>query len=71
MSQQRTLMAWIEGYTKAPSDTKVAVNSLYIIFSKTTTFTYEIRQPDPLTQTLFIINYITTNTIFQYITLKM
>jgi hypothetical protein len=71
MSQQRTLMAWIEGYTKALSDTKIAVNSLYIISSKATTFTYEIRQPDPLTQTLFIIKYITTNTIFQYITLKM
>jgi hypothetical protein len=61
---QRTLTAWIEWYIKTPSDTKVAINSFCIIFSKAATFTYEIRQPDPLTQTLFIIKYITTNTIF-------
>jgi hypothetical protein len=52
-NQQRKLTTWIEGYTKTPSDTMVAVNSFCIIFSKATTFKYEIRQPDPLTQTLF------------------
>jgi hypothetical protein len=64
---QRTLTTWIEGYTKTPSDTKVAVNSFCIIFSKATAFTYKIRQPDLLTQTLFIIKYITVNTIFPHI----
>jgi hypothetical protein len=63
-NRQRTLMTWIEGYTKTSSDTKVIVNPFCIIFSKATTFMYEIRQPDPLTQTLFIIKYITENTIF-------
>jgi hypothetical protein len=29
-NRQRRLTAWIEGYTKAQSDTKVAVNSLCI-----------------------------------------
>jgi hypothetical protein len=65
-NRQRTLMAWTEGYTKTPSDTKVTVNSFCIIFSKAKTFTYEIRQPDLLTQTLFIIKYITTNTLFSH-----
>jgi hypothetical protein len=66
-NQQHALTAWIEGYTKTPSDKKVAVNSLCIIFSKATTFTYEIGQSDPLTQTLFIIKYITANTILSHI----
>jgi hypothetical protein len=70
-NQQRMLKAWIKGYIKTLSDTKVAINSLCIIFSKATTFTYEIRQPDPLTQTLFIIKYITANTIFPYVTWKI
>jgi hypothetical protein len=36
------------------------------IFSKATTLTYEIIQPDPLTQILFIIKYITANTILSH-----
>jgi hypothetical protein len=47
-NQQRMLTTWIEWYTKTLSVTKVAVN-----FSKAKTFTYEIRNLDPLTQTLF------------------
>jgi hypothetical protein len=65
-NRQRMLTAWIEGYTKTLSDINVTVNSFCIIFSKTKPFTYEIRPPDPLTQTLFIIKYITTNTIFSH-----
>jgi hypothetical protein len=63
---QCMLTAWIEGDTKTSSGTKVIVNLFCIIFSKATTFTYEIRQSDPLTQTLFIIKYITTNNIFSH-----
>jgi hypothetical protein len=70
-NRQSTLTSLIEEYIKTPSDTNVAVNSFCIIFSKATTFTYEIRQPDPLTQTFFIIKYITANTIFPYITRKI
>jgi hypothetical protein len=66
-NQQRRLTVWIEGYIKTQSDIKVAVNSFCInIFSKTTTLTYEIIQPGPLTQTLLIIKYITSTTILYY-----
>jgi hypothetical protein len=34
LNRQRTLTAWIEGYTKTQSDTKVTINSFCIIFSK-------------------------------------
>jgi hypothetical protein len=63
-NRQHTLTTWIEGYTKISSDTKVTINSFCIVFSKAATFTYEIRHLDPLTQTFFIIKYITTNNIF-------
>jgi hypothetical protein len=66
-------MARIAEYTKTPSETKVADNLFCIVFSilisKTTTFTYEIKRLDPLTQTLLLP--ITANTIFSYITRKM
>jgi hypothetical protein len=39
------------------------------LISKITTFTYEIRHIDPLTQTLLLS--ITSNTIFSYIKRKM
>jgi hypothetical protein len=55
VNQQRTLTTWIEGYTKTLSDTKVAVNSICIVFSKVRAFTYEIRNLDPLTQTLGLL----------------
>jgi hypothetical protein len=65
-TQQVRLMDKIVGYTKTPRDTKVAGNSFCIEFSificKTTTFTYEIRNLDPLTKTLLLS--IITNTIF-------
>jgi hypothetical protein len=69
-NRQRMLTAWIEGYTKTLSDINVTVNSFCIIFSKAKPFTYEIRPPDPLTQTLFIIKYITTNTNFHIYYMK-
>jgi hypothetical protein len=63
MNRQGRLTARIVGYTKNPSKTKVAGNSSFIVLiSKTTTFTYEIRHLDPLTQTLSLS--ITSNTIF-------
>jgi hypothetical protein len=47
---QGRLTARIAGYTKTPSDKKVASNSFCIVgsilISKTTTFTYEIRHLD-------------------------
>jgi hypothetical protein len=53
----------IAGYTITPSDTKVIGYSFFIVLiSKTTTFTYEIRHLDPLTQTLSLS--ISSNTIF-------
>jgi hypothetical protein len=66
VNQQGRLTATIAGYTKTPSDTKVAGNSFCLVVSilicKTTIFTYEIRHLDPLTQTLLLS--ITVNTIF-------
>jgi hypothetical protein len=56
-NQQRRLMARTEGYAKTQSEKKVAGNSFC-----TTTFTYQIRHLDPLTQTLFYP--IKANTIF-------
>jgi hypothetical protein len=69
-NRQDRLTTIIEEYTITPSDTKVADNLFFIILiSKTTTFTYEIRHLDPLTQTLSLS--ITSNTIFSFITRKM
>jgi hypothetical protein len=72
-NRQCRLKARIAQYIKSPSEIKVTGNSFYIVFSilisKTTTFTYEIKQPDPLTETLLLS--ITANTIFSYITRKM
>jgi hypothetical protein len=65
-NRQCRLKARIAQYIKSPSEIKVTGNSFYIVFSilisKTTTFTYEIKQPDPLTETLLLS--ITANTIF-------
>jgi hypothetical protein len=59
------LTAMIAGYTITPSDTKVVGNSFFIVLiSKTTTFTYEIRHLEPLTQTLSLS--ITSNIIFSH-----
>jgi hypothetical protein len=63
-NRQCTLTAWIEGCTKTLSDTKITEKSICIVFSKATRFTYEIGNLDQLTQILFIIKYITANTIF-------
>jgi hypothetical protein len=60
-NRQGRLTTRIAGYTIIPSDTKVADNSFFIVLiSKTTTFTYEIKHLDPLTQTLSLS--ITSNT---------
>jgi hypothetical protein len=60
------LRARIVEYTKTPSETKVADSSFRIVFSilisKTTTFTYEIKHLDLLTETLLLS--IIANTIF-------
>jgi hypothetical protein len=70
VNQQGRLMARIAGYTKILSDTKITDNSFFIVLiSKTTTFTYEIRHLDLLTQTLSLS--VTSNIIFSYITWKM
>jgi hypothetical protein len=62
-NHQGRLTAMIAGYTIISSDTKVADNSFFIVLiSKTTTCTYEIRDLNPLTQTLSLS--ITSNTIF-------
>jgi hypothetical protein len=56
-------MTRIVGYTIILSGTKVACNSFFtVLVSKTTTFTYEIKYLDPLTQTLSLS--ITSNTFF-------
>jgi hypothetical protein len=69
-NRQDRLTTIIAEYTITPSDTKVADNLFFIILiSKTTTFTYETRHLDPLTQTLSLS--ITSNTIFSFITRKM
>jgi hypothetical protein len=69
-NHQDRLTAMNAGYTITPSDTKVACNSFFIVLiNKITTFTYEIRHIDPLTQTLLLS--ITSNTIFSYIKRKM
>jgi hypothetical protein len=52
MSRQISNVRWrlgLKGTQKTLSDTKVTFNSFCIIFSKATTFTYEIRRPNPLT----------------------
>jgi hypothetical protein len=60
------LRARIAQYIKTLSETKVAGNSFCIVFSilisKITTFTYEIKHLDPLTERLLLS--ITTSTIF-------
>jgi hypothetical protein len=62
-NHQDRLTTMIPWYTITPSDTKVTYNSFFIVLiSKTTTFTYEIRHMNPLTQTLSLS--ITLNTIF-------
>jgi hypothetical protein len=62
-NRQDRLTAMIVGYTITPSDTKVAGNWFFIVLiSKTTTFTYEIKHMNLLTQTLLLS--ITSNTIF-------
>jgi hypothetical protein len=66
-NSQGRLMIMIVGYTIISSDTKIAGNSFFIVLiSKTTTFTYEIRHMDSLTQTILL--FIISNTIFPYIT---
>jgi hypothetical protein len=51
---------------KTPSETKVTTNLFYIVLCiliiKTTTFTYEIKHLDPLTEKLLLS--ISSNTIF-------
>jgi hypothetical protein len=69
-NQQGRLTARIAGYTIILNDTKVTGKLFFIVFiSKTTTFTYEIRHLDPLTQIHSLS--ITSNTFFLYITRKM
>jgi hypothetical protein len=72
-NRQHRLTAWIEGYIKTPSVTKIVGNSFYIVFSilisKVMTFMYEIRHLNPLTQH-FLLS-IAANTIFPIITQKM
>jgi hypothetical protein len=66
-NRQDRLTATIVGYTITLSDTKVVDNSLFIVLiSKTTTFTYEIRNLDPLTQ-IFSLS-ITSKTFFIHYT---
>jgi hypothetical protein len=64
--RQGRLRARIVEYIKTPSETKVAGSSFRIVFSilisKTTTFTYEIKHLDLLSETLLLS--ITANTIF-------
>jgi hypothetical protein len=61
-NRQFRLMARTEGYTKTQSKKKVAGNSFY-----TTTFMYEIRHLDPLTQTL-LLSYYSEHYFSPYIT---
>jgi hypothetical protein len=62
-NRQDTLTARMVGYTIILSGTNVAGKSFFIILvTKTTTFTYEIKHLDPLTQTLSLS--ITSNTLF-------
>jgi hypothetical protein len=67
-NRQGGLRARIAEYTKTLSETKVASNSFYIVFCililKTTTFTYEIKYLDPLTETLLLS--ISVNIIFSH-----
>jgi hypothetical protein len=62
------LRARIAEYTKISSETKVTGNSLcvvfYILIIKTTTYTFEIKHLDPLTETLLLS--ISVNTIFPH-----
>jgi hypothetical protein len=66
MSRQGKLRVRITEYTKTLSETNVTGNSLCIVFCiliiKTTTFTFEIKHLDPLTETLLLS--ISANTIF-------
>jgi hypothetical protein len=72
-NQQGRLRARIAEYTKPPSDTKVIGNTIYIVLCiliiKTTTFMYEIKHLDPLTEILLLTT--SSNTIFSYIARKM
>jgi hypothetical protein len=65
-NQQGRLRARIAEYTKPPSDTKVIGNTIYIVLCiliiKTTTFMYEIKHLDPLTEILLLTT--SSNTIF-------
>jgi hypothetical protein len=65
-NRQGRLRARIAEYIKTSSGTKVAGNSFYILFCiliiKTTTFMYEIKHMDPLTE--IILLSISANTIF-------
>jgi hypothetical protein len=65
-NQQGRLRARIAEYTKPPSDTKVIGNTICIVLCiliiKTTTFMYEIKHLDPLTEILLLTT--SSNTIF-------
>jgi hypothetical protein len=59
LNQQGRLRARIAEYTKPMSETKGAGNSFYIVLCiliiKTTTFMYEIKHLDPLTE-IFLLS---------------